>query len=193
MPHIEKLFEYTTNNQAENKALKLWLFSYMCNGINFADIATLKYENIKGQNIEFIRQKTKDTTKDKTAIKCYLHPQVKQIIQELGNEPVPTNYIFPIYENGLTERERLNRLKQTIKNTNKYMNRIAEKLEINENLTTYFARHSFATNLIKTGGSIEMAKESLGHSDPRTTQNYFAGFSDEQRAEFTANIIPKTK
>ncbi len=34
-----------------------------------ADIANLRYNNIKNNNIEFIRQKTKDTTKDKTKIK----------------------------------------------------------------------------------------------------------------------------
>ena len=46
--------------------------------------------------------------------------------------------------------------------------------------TTYC--HSFATNAIRSGASIELISKMLSHSSIMTTKNYFAGFeSDEKR------------
>ena len=59
------------------------------------------------------------------------------------------------------------------------MKRIAKNLQINKEVTTYFARHSFATVLRNSGASTEFISEALGHSSMRTTQNYLAGFEEE--------------
>jgi integrase/recombinase XerD len=83
---IEKLFNYKPSGRNEYLALNYWLFSYLCNGMNMVDVANLKFKNIKGNNIEFIRQKTRDTTKEVPIIKVLLLPEVQQIIDDLGNE-----------------------------------------------------------------------------------------------------------
>ncbi len=185
---IEKLFSYKPTDRNEYLALNYWLFSYLCNGMNMADVANLKFSNIKQDNIEFIRQKTKDTTKDKTFIKVLLTPEVQEIIDNLGNEQKPDNYIFPIYSIGDTEQVKFNRLKQHIKNTNKYIKRVAEKIGINENITTYWARHSYSTVLKRSGAPIEFIGEQLGHQDIKTTKSYLDSFEDEQRAMYSANL-----
>ena len=41
----------------------LWLFSYLCNGINFRDMIFLKYKNIVDGEISFIRSKTAGSTR----------------------------------------------------------------------------------------------------------------------------------
>ncbi len=187
---IEKLFSYTTTDQNENTALKYWMFSYLCNGMNPADIANLKFSNIRQRNIEFIRQKTKDTTKVKTVIKVLLNTHIQQIIDELGNAPESNNYIFPIYQPGYTERERLNRLKQFIKLSNKYVRRVASKVELDTNITMYWARHSYSTILKRSGAPIEFISEQLGHQNTATTQNYLDSFEDEHRARYSASLIP---
>ena len=74
------------------------------------------------------------------------------------------------------ERQVIQQLTKTI---NKYMKRIAQKLEIQKDVTTYFARHSFATVLRNSGASMEFISEALGHSDMKTTKSYLAGFEAE--------------
>ena len=59
------------------------------------------------------------------------------------------------------------------------MKRIAKNLEINKGVTTYLARHSFATVLRNSGASMEFISEALGHSDMKTTKSYLAGFEQE--------------
>ena len=62
---------------------------------------------------------------------------------------------------------------------NEHMKKIAVDLGINKNVTTYFARHSFATILKNSGVSTEFISEALGHSSLSTTKNYLAGFEEE--------------
>ena len=59
------------------------------------------------------------------------------------------------------------------------MKLIAKELELNKEVTTYFARHSFATVLRNSGASMEFISEALGHSDMKTTKSYLAGFEQE--------------
>jgi site-specific recombinase XerD len=60
------------------------------------------------------------------------------------------------------------------------MKQIAKDLELDKVVTTYFARHSFATILKNAGVSMEFISEALGHSDMKTTKSYLAGFEVEQ-------------
>jgi site-specific recombinase XerD len=65
------------------------------------------------------------------------------------------------------------------------MKAIAKKLGIDKPVTTYVARHSFATVLQRSGVSVEFIGDALGHGDIRTTKNYLAGFEDEHKREVT--------
>ena len=63
------------------------------------------------------------------------------------------------------------------------MKSIAKHLKITKDVTTYAARHSFATILQRSGASTEFISEALGHSNVKTTQNYLGGFEDETKKE----------
>jgi integrase/recombinase XerD len=187
---IEKLFNYKTDSKNEFLALQYFLFSYLANGMNMADVANLKYKNINGNNIEFYRQKTIDTVKVKTLIRVYLMPEILKIIKSIGNETQePDNYIFPIYKSSFSEIEKHNRLKQHIKLTNKYIRRVAAEIGIDAKITTYYARHSYSTILKRSGASIEFIGEQLGHQNTKTTQIYLDSFEDEHRAKHSASLI----
>jgi len=166
------------------KAKDLWFFMYLCNGINVKDLCLLKYENIKADIIEFERAKTARTKRTVEAIRVVITEDAKAIIEKWGNKNKdPKNYIFPVLEKGLTptrERQLIQQLTQVI---NCHLRTIAKELEINNDLTTYAARHSFATVLKRSGVSTEFISEALGHNNLRTTQSYLAGFEDESKRE----------
>lgn len=189
---IEKLFNFQTDNKNEYTALNYWLFSYLANGMNMVDVANLKYKNIVGNNIEFYRQKTIDTSKDKKKIKVYLLHEILEIIEQIGNkDKEPDSYIFPIFKSDFNAIDKHNQLKQHIKLTNKYMGKIATKIGLEIKPTTYFARHSFSTILKRSNVSVEYISEQLGHQNTKITQFYLDSFEDEHRAENSQNLIPK--
>lgn len=187
---IKKLFEYNPQDMNEKLALSYFLFSYLCNGMNMADIANLKFKNIVGNTMVFFRQKTLNLTKEKTEILVHLLPETLKIINDIGNESASEDdYVFPIYTHEMLLEERFKKLKQQIKTTNKYLRRIAQKLELEPKITTYWARHSYATILKRSGASYEFIGENLGHSSTKVTKNYLDSFEDEQRKQFAEKLI----
>ena len=47
LQQIKTLVTYSDGSEATEHYRDLWFFSYLCNGINFADLVTLKYANIQ--------------------------------------------------------------------------------------------------------------------------------------------------
>ena len=120
-------------------------------------------------------------------------PQIKEIIENIGNrDKDPENYLFPIFKSEFTEMEKHNRIKQFIKNTNKYLRQIAGKIGISDNITTYWARHTYSTIQKRSGTPIEFIAEQLGHKSTRVTTNYLDSFEDEQREKYAQNTLPES-
>ncbi len=69
------------------------------------------------------------------------------------------------------------------------LKRIAEMAGLKVNLTTYVARHTFATVLKRSGVNIAIISESLGHSDLETTQIYLDSFENSQIDEAMKNLL----
>ena len=74
---------------------------------------------------------------------------------------------------------------QLTKIINKYVNQVAKEVGINKKVTTYFARHSFATILKRSGANISMISDLLGHSNVSVTESYLGQFEDDKIQEQT--------
>jgi integrase/recombinase XerD len=180
---VKKIYEYQGINNIEQYNRDLWLFSYLCNGMNMADIFRLKYSNLDNEVIYFLRQKTSHNRKLKPVIVSLTEP-IKAIIDRWGTKPEkPDQYIFSVLTDKLTPTEELKRVKQATKQVNKYIKKIAKSLGLGDNITTYTARHSFATILKNSGENVAYISEALGHSNIRTTENYLAAFDNKRRAD----------
>ena len=85
--------------------------------------------------------------------------------------------------------KRKNLTKDLTKRINKRMKLIGEAVGI-DGISTYTARHSFATVLKRSGANIAFISESLGHNDLKTTEHYLASFEKEERQK-NANLLTK--
>lgn len=188
---IGKIAQHEPKTDNEAFARDMWMFSYMCNGANVKDIALLKYKNVQHGKIYFVRAKTERSSKqNQKEVSAIMLPEVKAIIEKWGIKPTdPDAYIFGMLEDGDTPQRIMMKVKQVVKNINKYMKRIGEKLELPLKLTTYNARHSYATILKREGASIELISESLGHKDLKTTENYLDSFEDEIKESFQKKLL----
>jgi integrase/recombinase XerD len=187
---LKILFEAVPEKKEHAKAKAFWFFSYASNGINFKDIANLKFKDISGDVIYFTREKTKNTSKSKAPVSVYMNSFIKQVIEEYGKKKrKPDDYIFPILSPKATPKEKLRQLSNFIRLVNQHFKNFALSLGIDENVSTYWARHSFATNAIRSGASMEFVSEALSHSSLNTTKNYFAGFESEAKKEFSKKMM----
>jgi integrase/recombinase XerD len=177
---IKQIFHFSDGNETTDRYRDLWIFSYLCNGINIADLVKLKFKDIKDGDICFVRQKTESTSKNRREIRASVSLEIQNIIDKWGNKPIASNYIFP-YLNGKEDAEQRQRItKDLTKRINLRMQKIGTELSIG-NITTYTARHSFATVLKRSGANIAFIGESLGHRDLKTTESYLASFEKEER------------
>lgn len=172
----------------EWEAKQFWLFSFYCQGMNFKDIALLEYKDIKGDEIHFIREKTKNTENKESLVKIPLTDPMREIIISLGNQD-KKSYVFNILKKGMTPLEITSTYKQKIKINNKWTTRLCEENDLPP-VKTYWARNTFATLLKFSGESIEVIRELLGHSDIRTTESYLKRF-DGSRLKESHNLIAK--
>ena len=174
---------YDGNSEYKELSKDIFIFSYLCGGINFTDIANLTKDNIVNGRIHYIRQKTGKE------ISIRITEEAETIISKY--ELVSNGYLFPILNADVhkTAQQKQNRIHKIIGKINPNLKELAKQLGIEGNLTTYVARHSFASVLKKSGTSIALISEALGHSDIATTQIYLDSFDNEQIDKAMKNLL----
>lgn len=190
LDQIKRIFYFTDGNETTERYRDLWVFSYLCNGINIADLVKLKFKDIKDGDICFVRQKTENTSKNRREIRASVTANIQNIIDKWGNKSLSENYIFPYLDGKESAEKKQAITKDLTKRINLRMKKIGEELGIGD-ITTYTARHSFATVLKRSGANIASISESLGHNDLKTTESYLASFEKEERqknAELLTNF-----
>jgi site-specific recombinase XerD len=187
---LTMLYKCEPKTLEQKKARDLWFFSYSCNGMNFKDIATLKFQDIKGESLTFTRAKTKRTNKSQAPSIVYLNDFTKQVIIDYGNaKGKPDDFVFDFISIEDSAIEIKRKVSNIVRYVNQHLKTLAKSIGIDEEISTYWARHSFATAAIRQGASMEFVSEALRHSNLNTTKGYFAGFEDEKKKEINAKLM----
>lgn len=164
----------------------LFVFSYLTCGINLADMARIRYADVFNERLQYHRKKTNKL------ITCKLQEPALNIIEKYRKEnALPEDYIFPILDRKVhkTETQIRDKVRKANKAANKALHKIEDKLGLPIELTTYVARHSFATVLKHSGVSTSIISESLGHSSEKVTQIYLDSFDNEQIDNAMKNLL----
>lgn len=179
---IHKISRWTGNHEVEYWR-DLWMFSYLCNGINFKDMIFLKYKNIVDGEISFVRSKTSGVLGKSRIIKAPLTPLMVEIINKRGNGMTgdPEEYIFRHAKGNESPMKESLLVRKVIHKCNDAMKKLASDLNMKA-FSTYAARHSFATILKRSGVDISFISESLGHTNTLMTENYLAGYDKYERS-----------
>ncbi|KAA5548381.1 site-specific integrase [Adhaeribacter rhizoryzae] len=186
---ISLIFNYTCETDSLAMCRDLWFFSYLCNGANITDICKLRFSNIQNGEVCFYRQKTLAKAKKKKLIQATLTFEMQVIIKRWGNQTqAPENFIFPFLKGNETPLDERRVIKNITHLINDKMKWLGERLGIG-NISTYTARHSYASVLKRSGAKIAFISESLGHNDLKTTENYLASFEQEERMKNAALLI----
>ena len=163
-------------------ARDMWMFSFYCNGMNMADIFFLRFESIDGRFMRFYRKKTERTRRDVLPIEIYLLDDALAILNRWKvKETSPSDYVFGLTSDNDSPEEQFRQKKNFTRSINQHMKTLGKQLGIKSKLTTYVARHSYATMLKNLGVSVEEISESLGHNSIETTRNYLASFSQNRK------------
>ena len=166
-------------------ARDIFTFSYLCGGVSFVDMANLTMSNIHKGRLLYSRQKTHG------AIDFKLCEQANEIIEKYTSYREQATYLFPILNAKLhkTPMQKKNRVRKVLARINKELKVLSSELEIEDTVTTYVARHSFASVLKKSGVNIGIISQALGHQDLKTTEIYLSKFDNEQVDAVMSNLL----
>jgi len=167
---IKKIEDYNPEDGSQRfHARNYFLFSFYMIGLNFADIAFIKPSNIINGRLEYTRKKTNKNY----SLALFDKPQ--KILDHYKKGKKKDEYIFPIIKREDPEWIRKD-IKNGLKTFNKYLRKIADELEIEGEMSSYVARHSWATIGKFLNVPIQVISEGLGHDSIQTTQIYLDSF-----------------
>jgi integrase len=145
-------------------------------GLRISDILNLRWRNYNGNELAVRMRKT-----DKDHV-IKVNKVVKKIIDnrreilEANNVNITLDrYIFNILAvdiDKISPQDALNAISGATALINKYLKKVAEKAEIQKNISTHTGRHTFAYLMVAKNINPFIMKELLGHSDIRVTQIY---------------------
>jgi len=167
-----------SSKPAHELARDIFLFSFFNRGMNYIDICYLKHENLISERIRYRRHKTGQT------ISIGLTSQAQTIIDKYISIS-KGEYIFPLVKPG----NEYNSYRTGIRALNRKLKDIGEEVEVDIQLTSYVARHSWATIAKRSGISTAIISEGLGHDSEQTTQIYLDSFEDKVLDEANDLII----
>lgn len=173
-----------------DKCKDFFFFSYFVNGINPRDILELKNKNLTGDQIQFVRAKTLRTKREYSPIKALVREEVKAIIEKWGNpDKSPEAYLFPILIPGMTPLQIARKVQDFVKEINNGLEKMGEDIGLSFPLTTYVARHSFATALSNKNIPIATISAALGHSSIETTKKYLDSLGAKNLGDISDSLL----
>jgi len=161
---IKKIVHAQVEDDAQLElARDLFLFSFYSRGMAFVDMACLRQENVVEGAIYYTRRKTGQPLRVKMV------PQLREIIAKYRNSGV---YVLPILKQG--DKVLYKRYRSELRKFNNRLKKLSSFLSLKKPLTSYVARHSWATQARKSGAPVSVISESLGHASEKVTYTYLA-------------------
>lgn len=162
-----------------NFARDLYLFSFYAQGMAFVDIVLLKKSDIYNGVLTYSRHKSKQF------IRIAVTPQMQELMDKYETEG---KYVFPIIRDNSSSEYTQYRL--ALGRINRHLKRIAAMIDVKIPLTTYTARHTWATLARDCGAPVSVISAGLGHTSEEMTRIYLKEF-DVSQLDKVNSIVTK--
>ena len=164
-------------------ALDLFLFSFYSMGMPFADLAHLRKPQVKDGVLTYRRRKTG------RQVRVALEPCMLAILEKYRTEG--TDYLFPILYKVKDGRQVSVSYSCALNRYNRSLKQLARQAGISANLTSYVARHSWASIAYEQGIGLPVISKALGHTNTETTLVYIEGIKDERLAKANRELLER--
>ena len=163
------------------KTRMLFLLLFMLRGIPFVDIAFLRRCDLEGNILTYRRRKTG------AWLTVRIEPEAMKLMQELQNTDAESPYFFPFIRYPGTDEYR--QYQHALRMFNYYLKKISVKLGKNVSLSSYTARHSWATIANFRDYQQELISNAMGHSSVKVTETYFQRHADDRIHDMNRGIL----
>lgn len=145
-------------------ARDLFLFSFYMRGMAFVDMAYLKKTDLRCGMVTYSRNKTNQT------LSISWEKPMQAIVEKYADQTQDSPYMLPILSG--SETDSYTRYKTVEQRVNRSLKQIGQMIGLKIPLTTYVARHSWASIALRMDIPLATISEGMGHHSYRTTQIY---------------------
>lgn len=161
----------------------MFMLSFYLRGIPFVDLAHLRKCDLRNGVITYHRSKTKRQTS------VLVEPCALEIISRYAPSAKDSPYLLPIIRRSGNATEEQKQYESALRLYNKHLNLLSCRMELKIRLTSYVARHSWATMAHDIGINVADISAALCHSTEKMTQVYLQSFTPDRLANVNHQVI----
>lgn len=170
----------------QQQVLTYFLLMFMLRGMPFINLAHLRKSDLRNRRITYRRHKT-----GKLMV-VDVPPDAMRLLQKYRDK-TDSEYLFPLLHGGLFMEEHHHRYQETLRHFNRELARLMKQLLPGVSVSSYTARHTWATLAYHSGVPVGLISQSLGHSSIRVTMTYLKPFDAEVIDRINRQVISLVK
>ncbi|KAB3899957.1 tyrosine-type recombinase/integrase, partial [Bacteroides uniformis] len=168
---------------AQQKTRIFFVLMFMLRGIPFVDLAYLHKRDLQGNILSYRRRKTG------RALTVSLTPEAMQMVRIIANKDKDSPYLFPILQSEEGSEAAYREYQSALRAFNQRLAVLRQCLGMQSALSSYAARHTWATMAYHCEIHPGIISEAMGHSSITVTETYLKPFSNRKIDEANQRVI----
>ena len=166
---------------------ELFILMFLLRGLPFVDLAYLRKSDLRGNVITYRRRKTG------RSLSVTLTPEAMLLLEKHISRDLSSPYLFPILHSIEGSQEAYREYQLALRSFNQYLELLGQWLGLESKLSSYTARHTWATTAYYCEIHPGIISEAMGHSSITVTETYLKPFRSRKIDEANNRIVDFVK
>ena len=184
---IQKVFTKLPQSPAVTsdirRAQELFVLMFLLRGLPFVDLAYLRKSDLRDNVITYRRRKTG------RPLSVTLTSEAMAILKRYMDRDSSSPYLFPLLSSREGTMEAYHEYQLALRNFNRQLMLLGEMLGLGDKLSSYTARHTWATTAYYCEIHPGVISEAMGHSSITVTETYLKPFQNKKIDEANKKVV----
>ena len=169
------------------QAQELFILMFSLRGMPFVDLAYLRKSDLRDNVITYRRRKTG------RPLSVTLTPEAMILVKKYMNRDPSSPYLFPLLKSREGTKEAYREYQLALRSFNQQLMLLGELLGLSDKLSSYPARHTWATTAYYCEIHPGIISEAMGHSSITVTETYLKPFRSKKIDEANKQVLDFVK
>ena len=169
------------------QAQELFILMFSLRGMPFVDLAYLRKSDLRDNVITYRRRKTG------RPLSVTLTPEAMALVKKYMNRDSSSPYLFPLLRSREGTKEAYREYQLALRSFNQQLMLLGELLGLGDKLSSYTARHTWATTAYYCEIHPGIISEAMGHSSITVTETYLKPFRSKKIDEANKQVLDFVK
>lgn len=185
---MQKVFKHSLVKSAEvspelRQSQNWFKLMFLLRGLPFVDLAYLRKDDLRGNVIIYRRRKTG------RSLSVTLTPEARKLLQKYINHDKDSPYLLPILTNAEGTEAAYREYQLALRSFNRNLTLLSQFLGLENSLSSYTARHTWATTAYHCEIHPGIISEAMGHSSIAVTETYLKPFRSKKIDEANKIVV----